>query len=80
MLQVPSFNKLEYWINKGKFKKLFPKKTRMPSADAIRFCLDKIDLSGLNSMHKSIIKTAIENKVFRNGTIDGHKVFAIDGV
>jgi hypothetical protein len=26
ILQVASFNKLEYWIRKGKFKKLLPRK------------------------------------------------------
>ncbi|MGO5067412.1 alpha/beta fold hydrolase [Clostridium sp. LCP25S3_F8] len=31
-------------------------------------------------MHNSIIKTAIKNKVFKNGTIDNLKVVAIDGV
>jgi len=80
MLQVPSFNRLEYWIKKGKFKKLLPKRTKMPSADTIRYCLKKIVLSSLNNMLNSIIKNMIENKVFRNGTIDGYKVVAVDGV
>lgn len=30
-------------------------------------------------MNTSIINKANENKVFRNGTIDGYKVAAIDG-
>lgn len=80
MLQIPSFNRLEYWIKKGKFKKLLPRKTKMPSIDAVRYCLDRIEIDSLNNMHRSIIKTAVENKVFRNGTIDGYKVAAIDGV
>lgn len=80
MLQISSFNRLEYWINKGKFKKLLPRKTKMPSIDVVRYCLDRIEIDSLNNMHRSIIKTAVENKVFRNGTIDGHKVAAIGGV
>lgn len=80
ILQVPSFNRLERWIKKGKFKKLFSKKTKMPSIDAVRHSLNKTDLESLNKMNKDIVKTAIQNKVFRKGTIDGYKVAAIDGV
>jgi hypothetical protein len=42
--------------------------------------LSNFDLDGLNELNNSIIKTSIKNKVFRNGTIDGLKVVAIDGV
>jgi len=40
--------------------------------------LKSIDLKGLEKINISIIKKAIENKVFKNGTIDGHMVAAID--
>lgn len=43
ILQVPSFNRLEHWIRKGKFRKLLPQKTKLPSIDTIRLALDKID-------------------------------------
>lgn len=80
MLQIRSFNRLEHWLKKGKFKKVVPEKTKMPRIDAVRRCLSDFDLEGLKNIHSEIIKTTIKNKVFRNGTIDGLKVVAIDGV
>ncbi|NMA57204.1 transposase [Clostridium cochlearium] len=80
MLQIRSFNRLEHWLKKGKFKKVIPKKTKMPRIDAVRRSLSEFDLDGLKEIHKHIIKTTIKNKVFRNGTIDKLKVVAIDGV
>ena len=38
-----------------------------------------IDRIGLHNILKSTIKKAIENKVFKNGTIDGYTVVAIEG-
>lgn len=80
MLQIRSFNRLEHWLKKSKFKKVVPKNTNMPRIDAVRRCLSDFDLEGLKDVHSHIIKTTINNKVFRNGTIDGLKVAAIDGV
>ncbi|WP_396276635.1 transposase [Haloimpatiens lingqiaonensis] len=80
MLQIRSFNRLEHWLKKGKFKKVIPKKTKMPRIDAVRRSLSDFDLDGLKEIHKHIIKTIVKNKVFRNGTIDKLKVVAIDGV
>ena len=48
--------------------------------DAVRRCLSDFDLNGLKNIHDSIIRTTIKNKIFRNGTIDGLKVAAVDGV
>lgn len=80
MLQIRSFNRLEHWLEKGKLKKVLPKRTQMPRIDAVRRCLNDFDLQGLRDIHSSIIKTTIKNKVFKNGTIDTLKVVAIDGV
>lgn len=80
MLQIRSFNRLEHWLKKDKFKKVVPKKTRLPQIDAIRRCLSQFDLDGLKTIHNDIVKTVIKNKVFRYGTIDSLKVAAIDGV
>lgn len=80
MLQIRSFNRLNHWLQKNKFKKVLPKKTKMPFIDAVRRCLSDFDLDGLKNIHNDVIKTTIKNKVFRNGTIDGLKVVAIDGV
>jgi len=80
MLQIRSFNRLQHWIEKDKFKKVLPKNAKMLRIDAVRRCLSDFDLDGLKNIHNNIIKTTIKNKVFRNGTIDGLKVAAIDGV
>ena len=80
MLQIRSFNRLKHWLKKGKFKKVLPKKTKMPQIDTVRRCLSDFDLNGLRDINSHIVKTAIKNKVFRKGTIDGLKVAAIDGV
>lgn len=80
MLQIRSFNRLEHWLKKGKLKKVVPKKTKMPQIDAVRRCLSEFDIEGLKSIHKEVVKTTIKNKVFRDGTIDGLKVAAIDGI
>lgn len=80
MLQIRSLNRLQHWIIKGKFKKVLPKGTKIPRIDAVRRCLSNFDLEGIKDIHADIVKTTIKNKVFRNGTIDGLKVVAIDGV
>ncbi|EOD00774.1 hypothetical protein [Caldisalinibacter kiritimatiensis] len=80
MLQIRSFNRLEHWISRGKFKKLFPKGTKIPHIDAIRRSLTEFHIDSLNEMHNHIISKSIKNKVFRKGTIGGLKVVAIDGV
>ena len=79
MIQIRSFNRLERLLKRNKLKKLLPKKTKMPYIDAVRRSLSDFDLDGLKDFHSHIVKTTIENKVFRNGTIDGLKVVAIDG-
>ncbi|AEM78601.1 transposase [Thermoanaerobacter wiegelii] len=78
--RLKSFNRLEHWLKKRRFKNLFPKKTRLPHIDAVRRSLSSFDINGLNILHDHIISTIFKNKVFRNGTIDGIKVAAIDGV
>jgi hypothetical protein len=78
--RLKSFNRLKHWLKKGRFKNLFPKKTRLPHIDAVRRSLSSFDINGLNILHDHIINTIFKNKVFRNGTIDGIKVAAIDGV
>lgn len=66
-------------LKENEFKKLFSKRTKSPLIDTIRDTLQVIDLDGLASINKSIIKKSIENKTFRKGTIDGYIVAAIDG-
>jgi len=79
LLRIKSFNELNLMIQNHEFSKLFPRGTKLPSIDAIRDTLKVIDLDGLKHVNQQIVKTAVENKVFENGTIDGYMVVAIDG-
>jgi hypothetical protein len=81
IVQVRSFNRIQRWITKGKrFKNLFPKMSKMPKIDAIRGSMKAFNLKSLDKMHEGEIKKIYKNKVFRNGTIRGFKVVALDGV
>ncbi|WP_207635881.1 hypothetical protein [Clostridium senegalense] len=80
MLQMRSFNRLNKWTKKDKFKRLFKRGTKLPSIDTIRYSLSEFDLDTLNNMYDNVIKTIKKNKVFIKGTIDDFRVAAIDGV
>ena len=79
LLRIRSFNELNLMIKNGEFKNLFPKKTKFPGIDAIRDTIKTIKIEELRIAIKNIVKKAIENKVFDNGTIEGYTVVAIDG-
>jgi hypothetical protein len=66
-------------IKNHEFSQLFPRGTKLPQIDAIRDTLKVMDIEGLKQVNYHIVKTAINNKVFENGTIDGYTVVAIDG-
>ena len=66
-------------LKENEFKRLFPKGTKLPQVDTIRDTLKVIDINGLKQINQHIVKKAIENKVFENGTMDGYTVAAIDG-
>ena len=79
LLRIKSFNELNLMIRNNEFSKLFPRGTRLPLVDTIRDTLKVIDIKGLKRINEYIIKKAVENKVFKNGTIDGYTVADIDG-
>jgi len=79
LLRIKSFNELNFMIKNNEFSKLFPRGTKLPQVDAIRDTLKVVDINGLKQINHHIIKKAVENKVFENGTIDGYTVVAIDG-
>ena len=51
----------------------------MPQIDTIRDTLKVTEINGFKRINQHIMKKAIANKVFENGTIDGYTVVAIDG-
>ena len=78
LLRIRSFNELNFMIKNNEFSKLFPRGTKLPQVD-VRDTLKVMDIDGLKQINQHIVKTAVENKVFENGTIDGYMVAAIDG-
>jgi hypothetical protein len=79
MTQIRSINRIRYDLDRGNYKKIFSKNTKMPKIDAVIDQLKDFDIDGLKDMQKSVIKTVIKNKVFKGGTIDGYKTTGIDG-
>ncbi|HHX61044.1 MAG TPA: hypothetical protein GX707_10090, partial [Epulopiscium sp.] len=79
LVRIQSFNELKYKLKSKDFNKIISRKVKLPQIDTIREILKRIDLSGLEALTSSVVNKAKENKVFRNGTIDGYTVAAIDG-
>jgi hypothetical protein len=79
LLRINSFNELNFMIKNHEFSKLVSRGTKVAQVDTIRDTLKVIDLNGLKQINQHIVKTAVENKTFENGTIDGYTVVAIDG-
>ncbi len=78
MLRIESMNELKYMLKENEFRNVFRRGSRLPQIDTIRDTLKVIDLEKLKAILIHIFKKAIKNKVFRNGTIDGYMVAAID--
>ena len=70
MLKIRSFNQLDDYLEYDDFRRLVPKKMRLPRIDAIRDSLKCFCLKSVEVVHSAIIKTSIQNKLVRNGTID----------
>jgi len=79
LLRIKSLNELNFMIKNNEFRKLFPRGTKLAQVDTIRGTLKVIDINGLKQINQHIVKKSVENKVFKNGTIDGYTVVAIDG-
>ncbi|MDT3701233.1 MAG: hypothetical protein RO469_17680 [Thermincola sp.] len=79
LLRIKSFNELNLMIKNHEFRQLFPRGTKLSQVDAIRDTLKVMNIDGLKQINQDIVKKAVENKAFENGTIDGYMVAAIDG-
>ena len=79
LIRIQSFNELKFRLKSKDFKNIISKKMKLPQIDTIRHTLKVVDNQGLSKMHNNIIKKVKQNKVLRNGTIDGYTVAAIDG-
>jgi hypothetical protein len=80
MISIRSFNKLDDYLENKDFRKLVPKKLKMPRIGTIRDSLKTFEIDGLVRTHDEILKKSKQNKLYRDGTIEGLKVVALDGV
>jgi hypothetical protein len=80
MISIRSFNKLDDYLENKDFRKLVPRKMKLPRIGTIRDSLKTFEIDGLVRVHDEILKKSKQNKLYRNGTIDGLKVVALDGV
>ena len=80
MLSIRSFNKLDDYLENNDFRKIIPKRMKLPRIGTVRGSLKTFEIDGLIRVHDEIVKKSKENKLYRNGTIDGLKVVALDGV
>ena len=55
-------------------------KGRIPKVDAVRDALARIDPADIQKIHEETIDRMKRNRIFREGTIDGYVVAAVDGV
>lgn len=74
-MRIQSFNELKYKIRSNDFINIISRKMKLPQIDTIRDTLKIIDNQGLYKMHSKIIKKSKRNKTFKEGTIDGTKLF-----
>ena len=79
LLRIRSINELKFLIQENEFAKAFPRGKALPKIDTIRDTLKVISIDGLKVILRNVVTTAIRNKTFSNGTIDGYTVAAIDG-
>ncbi len=79
LLRLTSINELNRYIKACEFNNIFVPGAELPKVDSIRNTLKKIDLEGLRRTNNFIVKKAIRNKVFEDGTIEDRVVAGIDG-
>ena len=78
--RLESINQIIEQIHKRKkFKGLFSKNEYIPKTHVFRDGIKELSVEKLRWINKSIISKAKENKLYRNGSIDGYVVVGIDG-
>ena len=71
LLRIRSFNQLNFLIKAGEFNSIYAYEDRIPKVDAIRNSLKSINLNTLRRINQKIVRKAVRNKVYNEGTIDG---------
>ena len=78
-IRIESMNELKFMLKEKEFASAFPRGKKLAQVDTIRDTLKVISINGLKVILHSVVATAVKNKTFTNGTIDGYTVAAIDG-
>ncbi len=79
LLRMHSFNQLNFLIKAGEFNEIYSLKGQVSQIDAIRNSLKSINLNMLRRINQKIVRKTVRNKVYKEGTIDGYTIAAIDG-
>lgn len=79
LLRISSMNELKFMLKEKELISAFPRGTKLAQVDTIRDTLKVISIHGLKVILHNVVATAVKNKAFVNGTIDGYTVVAIDG-
>lgn len=79
LLRIKSMNELKFMLKEKEFASAFPRGIKLAQVDTIRDTLKVISVDRLKIIIHNVINTAVRNKTFTNGTIDGYTVAAIDG-
>jgi len=58
MLKIRNFNQLDDWLEHNDFRRIVSKRMRLPRIDAIRDSLKVIEISDVEELHHSIIRTS----------------------
>ena len=67
-------------MQKGRYRKVVPRGTKLPSHDTIRRALCQWDLEALQASHDQFVTKFKQRKGSARGAIDDWRVAALDGV
>jgi len=70
-------SELKFRLQEDEFINIFSRRTMLPKIDTIRDTLQVLETQGLKAILHHIVKRAVANKVFDNGTKDSWTCTAI---
>lgn len=70
---------MEKTHQRKKYKRLFSKDEKIPKMHGFRDVIKEINPEQIKQINNNVIKKSKENKIYRQGTIDGLVVVGIDG-
>ncbi len=70
LLRIENMNERKFRLCEDEFIHVFSRRTMLPKIDTIRDTLKVLETQGLKAILHHIVKRAVANKVFDNGTIE----------